>query len=106
MRRGLGLRSRGVGTGCRPPLRMEAAAANARWTLAPVACSAAAARPRWIVLAMLAVRLGLAPLEAAVVARASQVRHPAAAGYLLAVLSVGSATGGLVWDRLAARRRP
>lgn len=59
---------------------------------------------RWIVLAMLAVGVGLAPLEVAVVARASQAGHPAAAGYLLAVLSVGSAAGGLVWGRL--RRTP
>lgn len=59
---------------------------------------------RWIVLAMLAVGLGLAPLEIAVVARASQAGHPAAAGYLLAVLSVGSAAGGLLWGRL--RRTP
>lgn len=58
---------------------------------------------RWIVVAMLVVGFALAPLEVAVVARATQAGSPAAAGYLLAVLSVGSAAGGLLWGRL---RRP
>lgn len=55
---------------------------------------------RWVVVAMLAVGFALAPLEVAVVARATQAGSPAAAGYLLAVLSVGSAAGGLLWGRL------
>jgi MFS family permease len=58
---------------------------------------------RWVVVAMLAVGFALAPLEVGVVARATQAGSPAAAGYLLAVLSVGSAAGGLLWGRL---RRP
>lgn len=58
---------------------------------------------RWVVAAMLAVGFALAPLEVGVVARATQAGSPAAAGYLLAVLSVGSAAGGLLWGRL---RRP
>lgn len=54
---------------------------------------------RWVLLVMFAVGVGLSPLELAVAARATQVGHPAAAGYLLAALSVGSATGGLLWGR-------
>lgn len=55
---------------------------------------------RWIVVAMLGVGFALAPLEIGVVARATQAGSPAAAGYLLAVLSVGSAADGLLWGRL------
>jgi len=55
---------------------------------------------RWIVVVMLVTGFALAPLEVAVVARATQAGSPAAAGYLLAVLSIGSATGGLLWGRL------
>ena len=55
---------------------------------------------RWVVVAMLAIGFALAPLEVAVVARATQAGSPEAAGYLLAVLSVGSAAGGLLWGRL------
>jgi hypothetical protein len=58
---------------------------------------------RWVATAMLAVGFALAPLEVGVIARATQAGSPAAAGYLLAVLSVGSAAGGLLWGRL---RRP
>lgn len=55
---------------------------------------------RWIVVVMLVTGFALAPLEVAVVARATEAGSPAAAGYLLAVLSIGSATGGLLWGRL------
>lgn len=55
---------------------------------------------RWVVVAMLAVGFVLAPLEIGVVARATQADSPAAAGSLLAVLSVGSAAGGLLWGRV------
>lgn len=55
---------------------------------------------QWIVLAMIAVGCALAPLEVAVVARATQAGDPAAAGYLLAMLSMGSAAGGLLWGRV------
>lgn len=54
---------------------------------------------RWIVFAMLVTGFALAPLEVAVVARPTEAGSPAAAGYLLAVLSIGSAAGGLLWGR-------
>ena len=55
---------------------------------------------RWLMLAMFGVGVALAPLEVAVVARATEAGSAAAAGYLLAALSLGSAGGGLLWGRL------
>ena len=60
----------------------------------------------WVVLVMVAVGLGLTPLEVAVAARATEAGTPAAAGLLLAALSVGSAVGGLIWGRMHHRRSP
>lgn len=60
---------------------------------------------RWVALAMLAVGFGLAPLEVAVAARAAEAGNPALAGYLLALLSLGSAAGGLAWGRMHHERR-
>lgn len=74
-----------------------------------------AARGRWsgpfqaqgfalLLAAVLGIGLGGGPLEVSVVARAQDAGHPAAAGYLFAVLSVGSVAGGLAWGRLRHRR--
>jgi len=60
---------------------------------------------RWLALAMLGLGVALAPLEIAVVARATEAGNPAAAGVLLALLSVGSVAGGLMWGRLRLARR-
>jgi MFS family permease len=48
---------------------------------------------------MFGIGLGLGPIDVAVAARAEQAGRPAAAGYLLAALSIGSAAGGLAWGR-------
>ena len=61
---------------------------------------------RWVAVVMLAVGLGMAPLEVAVAARATEAGSPAAAGYLLAVLSITSVAGGLLWGRIRHRRPP
>lgn len=58
----------------------------------------------WVALVMLAVGLGMTPLEVAVAARATETGSPAAAGYLLATLSVASAGGGLIWGRIEHTR--
>ncbi len=58
---------------------------------------------RWVALAT--VGFGLAPLEVAVAARAAEAGNPALAGYLLALLSLGSAAGGLAWGRMHHDRR-
>lgn len=60
---------------------------------------------RWLMLAMFGVGVALAPLEVAVVARATEAGSAAAAGYLLAALSLGSAAGGLLWGRLTLTGR-
>lgn len=60
---------------------------------------------RWVLVVMLGVGFALAPLELAVAAAASESGHPAAAGYLLALLSLASAAGGLAWGRLRHRQR-
>lgn len=62
-------------------------------------------RFRWLLLAAAATSLALGPLEVAVVARTAELGSPAAAAYLLAALSAGSAVGGLTWGR-TRRRRP
>ena len=58
---------------------------------------------RWVVVVMAVVGLGLTPLEVAVAARATEAGEPAAAGILLAVLSIASAVGGLTWGRMRHR---
>lgn len=60
---------------------------------------------RWVLVAMLGVGFALAPMEIAVAATATESGHPAAAGSLLAILSVASAAGGLLWGRLRHRHR-
>lgn len=60
---------------------------------------------RWLALAMLGFGFALAPLEIAVIARATEADSAASAGALLALLSVGSVAGGLVWGRLNLARR-
>lgn len=60
---------------------------------------------RWLALAMFGFGFALAPLEIAVIARATEAGSAASAGVLLALLSVGSATGGLIWGRLHLARR-
>ena len=60
---------------------------------------------RRVLLVMFAAGVGLSLLDLAVVARATDSGNPGTAGYLLAALSVGSATGGLLWGRLPHRRR-
>jgi len=59
---------------------------------------------RRVLLVMLTAGVGLSLLELAVVARAAESGNLGVAGYLLAALSVGSATGGLLWGRLQHRR--
>ena len=54
---------------------------------------------RWVLLLVAVLWVGLSPLEVAVAARATEAGTPAAAGWLLAALSVGSAVGGLLWGR-------
>lgn len=54
---------------------------------------------RRVVLVMLALGTCLGPLELAVAAVAARTGHPAATGFLLAGMSVGSAAGGLLWGR-------
>lgn len=60
---------------------------------------------RWLALAMLGFGFALAPLEIAVIARATEAGTAASAGVLLALLSVGSVAGGLMWGRLHLERR-
>ncbi|MER6943242.1 MFS transporter [Nonomuraea sp. NPDC000554] len=60
---------------------------------------------RTLVGAVMGFGLGLGQVEVAVAARAEQAGQPGATGYLLAGLAAGSAVGGLVWGRLAHRRR-
>lgn len=60
---------------------------------------------RWLALAMLGFGFALAPLEIAVIARATEAGSAASAGALLALLSVGSVAGGLAWGRLNLARR-
>jgi len=50
-----------------------------------------------LVVVILGVGVGSAPLEVAVVARARELGAPSTAAYLLAAVSIGSALGGLLW---------
>ncbi|GGQ23064.1 MFS transporter [Streptosporangium pseudovulgare] len=60
---------------------------------------------RVLVAVEFAVGLGCGPVEVAVAAKAEVAGQPAAAGYLLAAMAVGSAIGGLVWGRVKHGRR-
>lgn len=53
---------------------------------------------------MLGFALASSPLDLAVAARAERAGHPAAAGYLLAAVAVGSVGGGLAWGARTHRR--
>jgi predicted MFS family arabinose efflux permease len=55
---------------------------------------------------VLATSLGLGAIDVTITARAVDARHPGAAGYILAALSLGSALGGLAWGKLRHRSRP
>ncbi len=50
-----------------------------------------------LVVVILGVGVGSAPLEVAVVARARELGAPSTEAYLLAAVSIGSAVGGLMW---------
>lgn len=52
-----------------------------------------------VLIAIAGIGLALGILEMSVAARALHSGHPASAGYLLALLSLGSAIGGLLWGR-------
>lgn len=65
----------------------------------------AAAQLRWVLLVLLVFGVALSTLELAVIARATVAGRPAAAGWLLAALSAGSAGGGLLWGRRPRRGR-
>ena len=90
----------GLATSALAELPLADKPAGRRGLLGPLASQ----QLRWVLLVMLVVGVGLSPLELAVAARATSAGHPAAAGYLLATLSVGSAAGGLLWGRLRHSR--
>jgi predicted MFS family arabinose efflux permease len=54
---------------------------------------------------VLATSLGLGAIDVTITARSVDGRHPGAAGYILAALSLGSALGGLAWGKLRHRSR-
>ena len=58
-----------------------------------------APRFRSVLITILGAGLGLGVLDVAVAARATAEGDPAAAGYLLAAMTVGSAVGGLWWGQ-------
>lgn len=57
-----------------------------------------------LILTVLGFALASSPLDLAVAARAERAGHPAAAGYLLAAVAVGSVGGGLAWGARTHRR--
>ncbi len=57
-----------------------------------------------LTLTVLGFALASSPLDLAVAARAERAGHPAAAGYLLAAVAVGSVGGGLAWGARTHRR--
>jgi predicted MFS family arabinose efflux permease len=59
-----------------------------------------------VLVAILAVGLGLGAVDIGVAARAQHEATASAAGYLLAALSLGSVVGGLAWGHRTHRRRP
>lgn len=89
----------GLATSSLPEQAVPGGTAGPRSALGPLQSP----QLRWVLMVMFAVGVGLSPLELAVAARATQGGHPAAAGYLLAALSVGSAAGGLLWGRYQHR---
>jgi predicted MFS family arabinose efflux permease len=54
---------------------------------------------------VLTTTLGLGAIDVTITARAVQAGDPAAAGYVLAALGLGSALGGLLWGKLSLRAR-
>lgn len=57
-----------------------------------------------LILTVLGFALASSPLDLAIAARAERAGHPAAAGYLLAAVAVGSTIGGLAWGARTHRR--
>ncbi|MDE3206367.1 MAG: MFS transporter [Acidobacteriota bacterium] len=63
-------------------------------------------RARAVLLVLLGVSAGAGVIDVAVTARAVHDRTPAAAGYVLAAVAMGSVVGGLTWGHVAHRLRP
>lgn len=88
-----------------PAARRLAPPATAARTGTPLTGPFRSRRFTLLIVAVVAVGLGQAPLDLAVVARAESAGRPGAAGYVLAAIAVGGAVGGLAWGALTHRGR-